>query len=101
MRPPPCGGPTGCAPPAACRPSAPPAAAPGQPPAMAGRHFRSLRGEDRRGGMNILILGGGTMQLPAARLARKKGWQVFVAARSIDPAVRGLAPEAPERDLPG
>jgi len=49
--------------------------------------------------MNILILGGGTMQLPAARIARKKGWQVFVAAKSIDPAVRGLAHEALEVDL--
>jgi biotin carboxylase len=49
--------------------------------------------------MNILILGGGTMQLPAARIARKKGWQVFVAAKSIDPAVRGLANEALEVDL--
>ena len=49
--------------------------------------------------MNILILGGGTMQLPAARIARRKGWKVFVAAKSIDPAVRGLADEALEVDL--
>jgi len=49
--------------------------------------------------MNILILGGGTMQLPAARIARRKGWKVFVAARSIDAAVRGLADEALEVDL--
>jgi len=49
--------------------------------------------------MNILILGGGTMQLPAARIARRKGWKVFVAAKSIDPAVRALADEALEVDL--
>ncbi len=49
--------------------------------------------------MNVLILGGGTMQLPAARIARRKGWKVFVAAKSIDPAVRALADEALEVDL--
>ncbi len=49
--------------------------------------------------MNILILGGGTMQLPAARIARRKGWKVFVAAKSIDPAVRALANETLEIDL--
>jgi biotin carboxylase len=49
--------------------------------------------------MNVLILGGGTMQLPAARIARRKGWKVFVAARTIDPAVRALADAALEIDL--
>ncbi len=49
--------------------------------------------------MNILILGGGTMQLPAARIARRKGWKVFVAAKSIDSAMRPLADEALEVDL--
>lgn len=49
--------------------------------------------------MNILILGGGTMQLPAVRIARRKGWKAFVAARDIDPAVRALAAEALQIDL--
>ena len=49
--------------------------------------------------MNILILGGGTMQLPAARIARRKGWKVFVAARDIEGPVRSQADEALEIDL--
>ncbi len=28
---------------------------------------------------NILILGGGIMQLPAIRIAGRKGWKVFLA----------------------
>ncbi len=49
--------------------------------------------------MNVLILGGGTMQLPAVRIAKGRGWKVFVAARDIDPAIRGLADEAIPVDL--
>jgi biotin carboxylase len=49
--------------------------------------------------MNILILGGGTMQLPAVRIAKRKGWKVFVAARDIADAVRNLADEALPIDL--
>jgi biotin carboxylase len=39
------------------------------------------------------------MQLPAARIARRKGWKVFVAARSIEAPMRALAHEALEIDL--
>jgi biotin carboxylase len=49
--------------------------------------------------MNILILGGGTMQFPAVRIAKRKGWKVFVAARDIADAVRNLADEALPVDL--
>ena len=49
--------------------------------------------------MNILILGGGIMQLPAVRIACRKGWKVFVAAREIEAAVRALADEALTVDL--
>jgi biotin carboxylase len=49
--------------------------------------------------MNVLILGGGIMQLPAVRIAKGKGWKVFVAARDIDVAIRSLADEAIAVDL--
>ena len=49
--------------------------------------------------MNVLILGGGTMQLPAVRIAKGRGWTVFVAARDIEPSIRSLADEAISVDL--
>jgi biotin carboxylase len=40
---------------------------------------------------NILILGGGTMQIPAIKIAKKKGWNVIVADGNPDAEGKSLA----------
>ncbi len=47
----------------------------------------------------ILILGGGVMQLPSVRIARREGWRVAVAALDIGEEVRRLADICEQVDL--
>jgi biotin carboxylase len=47
----------------------------------------------------ILILGGGVMQLPSVRLARREGWRVAVAALDIGEEVKRLADICEQVDL--
>jgi len=47
----------------------------------------------------ILILGGGVMQLPAVRLAKRKGWHVVVAAAGIGEEIEQLADRCERVDL--
>jgi biotin carboxylase len=49
--------------------------------------------------VRILILGGGVMQLPAVRLAKRKGWSVVVAAAGIVGEIEALADRSERVDL--
>ncbi len=48
---------------------------------------------------SILILGGGVMQLPAMRIARRMGWKVAVAAREVISEAQALADRVLLADL--
>ena len=47
----------------------------------------------------ILILGGGVMQIPSVRIAKKKGWRVIVAAKEVNDDIRRMADTVEHADL--
>jgi biotin carboxylase len=55
--------------------------------------------ETKRRPTAILILGGGTMQLPAVRIARRSGWAVYVAALRFERSAEELADRCLEVDV--
>ena len=52
-----------------------------------------------KGSKTILILGGGIMQIPSVRIARRKGWKIIVTARDFLAEVRALADHVEAIDL--
>jgi len=52
-----------------------------------------------RPGKTILILGGGVMQLPSVRIAKRRGWKVIVAAARISEEIEALADGTEAVDL--